>query len=68
MLCFRLKCIAKFVVFPDLELTVVKQILQVAMFLSASLKPKCLKTGDRKDDSGSLSFTSSVIFNLQTRS
>ena len=30
MLYFCFKCIAKFVVFPDLELTSLKQILQVA--------------------------------------
>ena len=42
MLCFRLKCIAKFLVFPDLVLTLVKQILQVAVILLALLKPKCL--------------------------
>ena len=38
-LCFRLNCIAKFVVFPHLK---------VAAFLWASLKPQCLQTGDRK--------------------
>lgn len=40
MLCFHSKCIAKFGVFPDLELTPSEQILQVALLLLASPKPK----------------------------
>lgn len=42
--------VAKSVAFPNLELTSVKQILQVVEFLSGSLKPKCLE------------FTSSATF------